>query len=251
MTLDRTVSVRNGGKLVPNIDIAVVLRHSGGVIGRFLLFGALAISIGIVAAGACAPQGQTGPTATPLGVASPSRSTTPTATASRPPTASPSPTASPTANPTAAGPCPTVTGGTTGAQAQLVGLRIAHQPGFDRIVFEFGPSTAPGPFGMPSYVIEPASSFTAVSGQRVTLDGNAFLSARFRNASTISPSTGQPTYPGSSDIRPGTPLVREVKLVEDFERVMAWGIGLDHPACAAVSELGSPLRLVLDLPTPP
>ena len=144
-----------------------------------------------------------------------------------------------------------MTGGTATAQAQLVGLRVAHQPGFDRIVFEFGPSTAPGPFGMPSYLIEPASSFTAVSGQRVTLDGNAFLSARFRNASTISPTTGQPTYPGSSDIRPGTPLVREVKLVEDFERVMAWGVGLDHPACPAVSELGSPLRLVLDLPTPP
>jgi len=132
-----------------------------------------------------------------------------------------------------------------------VGLRVAHQPGFDRVVFEFGPSTAPGPFAMPRYVIEPASSFTAVSGQRVTLDGNAFLSARFQNASTISPSTGQPTYPGPTDLRPGTPLVREMKLIEDFERVMAWGLGLDHPACPAVSELANPLRLVLDLPTPP
>jgi len=224
----------------------VVLRHSGGVIGRLFLFGALSLSIAIVIAGACAPQGLTGPTATPLGIASPNRSAAP---ATPPATVAPSPSASPTANPTAAGPCPTVNGGTAGAQAQLVGLRVAHQPGFDRIVFEFGPSTAPGPFAMPTYVIEPASSFTAVSGQPVTLDGNAFLSARFRNASTVSPSTGQPTYPGSTDIRPGLPLVRQVKLVEDFERVLAWGLGLDHPACPAVSELGSPLRLVLDLPT--
>ena len=220
------------------------------MIGRLFLFGALAISVAIVAAGACAPQGLTGPTAAPLGIASPTRTvaatTPPPATA----TATASPSASPTANPTAAGPCAPVIGG-TGAQAQLVGLRIAHQVGFDRVVFEFGPSTAPGAFAMPSYRIEPASSFTAVSGQRVTLDGNAFLSVRFQNASTISPSTGQPTYPGSNDIRPGTPLVREVKLVEDFERTMAWGIGLDHPACPSVSELGSPLRLVLDLPTPP
>lgn len=221
------------------------------MIARLFLFGALAISVAIVAAGACAPQGLTGPTAAPLGIASPSRTaaaaTTPPATATR----SPAPSPSPTANPTAAGPCATVTGGTSGAQAQLVGLRVAHQPGFDRVVFEFGPSTAPGPFGMPGYRIEPASSFTGTSGQRVTLDGNAFLSLRFPNASTVSPTTGQPTYPGSNDIRPGTPLVREVKLVEDFERVMIWGIGLDHPACPAVSELGSPLRLVVDLPTPP
>lgn len=221
------------------------------MIGRLFLFGALAVSLAIVVAGACAPQGITGPTATPLGIASPSRTAAPTPTPPASATASPRPSASPTANPTAAGPCPTVAGGTAGAQAQLVGLRVAHQTGFDRIVFEFGPSTAPGPFAMPSYVIGPASSFTAVSGQRVTLDGNAFLSARFQNASTVSPSTGQPTYSGSTDLRPGLPLVREVKLVEDFERVMAWGIGLDHPACPAVSELGSPLRLVVDLPTPP
>lgn len=225
------------------------------MIGRLLLFGALAVSLAIVAAGACAPQGLTGPTATPLGIASPARTAVPATTipASPPPTPvpSPSPTSSPTANPTAAGACAAVTGGTAGAQAQLVGLRIVHQPGFDRVVFEFGQSTAPGPFAMPGYRIEAVSSFTATSGQRVTLDGNAFLSLRFRNASTISPSTGQPTYPGPSDLRPGTPLVRELKLVEDFERVMTWGLGLDHPACPAVSELGSPLRLVLDLPTPP
>ncbi|GAC1695605.1 MAG: hypothetical protein NVS9B6_01530 [Candidatus Limnocylindrales bacterium] len=223
------------------------------MIGRLFLLGALGLSIAIVAVGACAPQGQTGPTATPLGLASRSPIVAPstTAPASPVPSVSPSPTPSRSASPTAAGACPTATGGIAGAQAQLVGLRIAHQPGSDRVVFEFGPSTAPGPFAMPRYVIEPASSFTAVSGQRVTLDGNAFLSARFQNASMISPTTGQPTYPGPTDLRPGTPLVREMKLIEDFERVMAWGIGLDHPACPAVSELANPLRLVLDLPTPP
>ncbi|HUQ17877.1 MAG TPA: hypothetical protein VM070_08815 [Candidatus Saccharimonadales bacterium] len=221
------------------------------MVGRLFLLGALAVSVAIVIAGACAPQGQTGPTATPLGIASPTRSVAPATTAPAAPTASPSPTPSRSPSPTAAGACASVSGGTAAAQAQLVGLRIAHQPGFDRVVFEFGPSTAPGPFAMPKYQIEPASSFTAVSGQRVPLDGNAFLSARFQNASTVSPSTGQPTYPGSTDLRPGTPLVREVKLIEDFERVMAWGLGLDRPACPAVSELANPLRLVLDLPTPP
>jgi len=217
------------------------------VVGRLFLFGALAISVAIVAVGACAPQGQIGPTATPLGVASPTHTTAAAAS----PTPAPSPSPTPTANPTASGPCAAVTGGTTGAQAQLVGLRIAHQTGFDRIVFEFGPSTAPGPFAMPSYRIEPASSFTAVSGQPVTLAGNAFLSVRFQNASTVSPTTGQPTYPGPYDVQPGTPLVREVKLVEDFERVLVWAVGLDHPACPTVSQLSGPLRLVLDLPTPP
>jgi hypothetical protein len=45
--------------------------------------------------------------------------------------------------------------------------------------------------------------------------------------------------------------VREVKLVEDFERVMTWGLGLERLVCAKVSQLASPVRLVVDLPTPP
>ena len=129
-------------------------------------------------------------------------------------------------------------------------VRVAHQAGFDRLVFEFGQSTAPGPFGMPGYAIEPASSLSGPSGQAVTISGNALFGARFQNASTQNPN-GTPSYTGSADMKPTTPLIKEVKLVEDFERVLLWGTGLDHLACPKVSELTGPFRVVLDFPTPP
>jgi hypothetical protein len=156
--------------------------------------------------------------------------------------------ASPGTSPAAA--CPRTTGGNASNQAQLVAVRVAHQPGFDRLVFEFGQSTAPGPFGMPAYTVEAANSLSGPSGQTVAISGNALFGARFQNASTQNPN-GTPSYTGSTDMKPTTPLIRQIKLVEDFERVLLWGTGLDHLACPKVTELAGPFRVVLDFPTPP
>jgi hypothetical protein len=46
-------------------------------------------------------------------------------------------------------------------------------------------------------------------------------------------------------------LIKEVRLVEDFERVMLWGVGLQRLVCPTLLALSSPVRLVLDFPTPP
>ena len=163
-------------------------------------------------------------------------------------TSVPTATASPGSSPGAA--CPRLTGGAAGNQAQLVAVRVAHQPGFDRLVFEFGQSTAPGPFGMPAYTVETATSLSGPSGQPVAITGNAMFGARFQGASTQNP-TGGASYTGSTDIKPTTPLIKNVKVVEDFERVLVWGIGLDRLACPAALVLSGPFRLVLDFPTPP
>lgn len=228
--------------------------------GRLILYGALALALGIVIVSACGPQPEVGssPTATPNPTASRSASpttaasTSPTATATARPSASatPTPTAvsSPGSSPAAA--CPRSTGGNASNQAQLTAVRVAHQPGFDRLVFEFGQSTAPGPFGMPAWTVETATSLSGPSGQPVTITGNALFGVRFQNASTQNPN-GTPSYTGSTDIKPTTPLIKEVKIVEDFERVLLWGVGLDHLACPKVSELAGPFRVVLDFPTPP
>jgi len=228
--------------------------------GRLILYGALALAIGIVVVSACGPQPDVASSPTPSPAASASRSATPSVAASVSPTgtATTRPTSSPTAVPTVtaspgsspAPACPRTTGGNASNQAQLVALRVAHQPGFDRLVFEFGPSTAPGPFGMPAYTVETATSLSGPSGQPVTISGNALFGARFQNASTQNPN-GSPSYTGSTDIKPTTPLIKEVKIVEDFERVLLWGVGLDHLACPKVSELAGPFRVVLDFPTPP
>jgi hypothetical protein len=145
--------------------------------------------------------------------------------------------------------CPVLQGGSSSAQAQLVAVRTAHNPGFDRVVFEFGPSTV-GTYGLPPYQINATSGFVGTSGRQVPVDGNAFLAVRFSNASTVDPSTGRQTFT-NTDIHPGLPLVRHVKLIDDFERVMTWGLGLERLACGTISELASPVRLVVDLPSPP
>jgi len=225
--------------------------------GRLILYGALALAIGIVVVSACGPQpdARSSPS-TPAPSASRSLSPTAASSTSATPSARPSATAtaaptliaSPGTSPAAA--CPRTTGGNASNQAQLVAVRVAHQAGFDRLVFEFGQSTAPGPFGMPGYTIEPASSLSGPSGQAVTISGNALFGARFQNASTQNPN-GTASFTGSTDMKPTTPLIKEVKLVEDFERVLLWGTGLDHLACPKVSELAGPFRVVLDFPTPP
>ena len=226
--------------------------------GRLILYGALALALGIVVVSACGPQPDVASSRTPAptvpasrsisSTTAPSASATATARASATTTAAPTVTPSPQSSPAAV--CPRTTGGNASNQAQLVAVRVAHQPGFDRLVFEFGPSTAPGPFGMPGYSVETTNSLSGPSGQPVTITGSALFGARFQNASTQNPN-GTPSYTGSNDIKSTTPLIKEVKIVEDFERVLLWGVGLDHLACPKVSELAGPFRVVLDFPTPP
>src|SRR2546428_4427984 len=225
------------------------------VVGRLLLYGALAVALGIVVGSACAPQ----PVVLPSDPDSPSPSaprTAPPMPARATPgasvTASPSgaPSVAPTPGSTPAAACPRVSAGGAANQAQLTAVRVAHQPGFDRLVFEFGPSTAPGSFGMPAYTIEATNSLSGPSGQPVPIDGKALFGARFMNASTRNVN-GSASYAGSMDLRPATPLIRQARLVEDFERVLVWGVGLDHLVCPKVSELANPYRVVLDFASAP
>jgi hypothetical protein len=133
-----------------------------------------------------------------------------------------------------------------------VAVRVAHHEGFDRIVYEFGPSTGPGTYGVPPYTIAVASSFVGPSGQPVTVDGNAFFGVRFQNADAHD-AAGHPTISDSdikaSELSRSTTIIREVRLVEDFEAVVVWGVGLDHLVCPKVLTLGGPVRVVLDFPT--
>ena len=222
----------------------------GRVISRLLLIAALAVVIAIVFVaawgyppGAVPETTHTRPSARPT-VARPSPTGTPTPSAT--PSTSPSAGQNQASTPIA---CPSQTGGSGSAQAQITAIRAAHQPGMDRIVFEFGPSSV-GAYGLPPWSISVTNSFIGTSGKQVPVDGNAFQAVRFRNASTVDPATGRQTFT-QTDIHPGLPLVRHIKLIDDFERVMTWGVGLERLACATVTELANPARLVVDLPTPP
>jgi len=173
---------------------------------------------------------------------------TPTRTATAAPTTA-APTVAPTATPTTSPgstpnvACATLTGGSPIAGPQVAALRSAHNPGFDRLVLEFTGAVVPG------YEIKVASTFTAPSGQAVRVDGNAFFSVRV--AGQAHTDAGQRSYPQPDPYRPGLPLLREVKLVEDFEGTVIFGVGLERVACPTVLTLLSPARIVIDFPTPP
>ncbi len=238
------------------------------LIGRLLLYRALLMAMTVVVVSACGPERVVLPRPSPSASGLPTVATTtaPTAaaTATRTATAAPpttppatttggpSPTSAASPGSTPATACPERTGGAANTQAQLTAIRIAHNPGFDRVVFEFGPSTAPGVYGMPDYRIAVATTLSGPSGQPVPIEGNALFGVRFRNASTVNPADGSRSYTGANSLKPTTtPLVKEVRLVEDFERVLVWGIGLQRLQCPTILNLSGPVRLVLDFPTPP
>lgn len=193
------------------------------------------------------------PSATPsASVTAPAVATTATTAPASPATpgasASPSPSPSPTRTPTAT--CaPVAAGGRQGGFRSLSDVRVGHQPGSDRVVFEFG-----GEQGVqddvPRFHVERATSFTNIAGQSVPVQGNAYWSVRFEGASQAD-QQGRLVYRGPRDLDPATPLVRDVKLIEDFEAQMVWAIGLARLECPRVTTLRSPLRVVLDFPSAP
>lgn len=161
-----------------------------------------------------------------------------------------SPTPAPTPQPFL---CQDRSGGTTAANAQLTGVRVAHHsesPGFDRVVFDFNG-------GLPSYDLTRQDSSTFIkdpSGQPVTLDGSIGIKLVFRDTDVQRPTVP----PGSaategvpSDQKPALAQVREVTELGSFERITSFGLGLSSSQCVRVLELSNPSRLVVDVITAP
>jgi len=170
-------------------------------------------------------------------------------------TASPSTTAAPTPLPTlspsgtdlGAFSCLDTGGGAdSGLAMQLTAVRVAHQTGFDRIVFEFAPQ-AGGTAHIPAYTVSRQASAQFVkdpSGMPVTMRGSAGLRIVFHGAS------GATSYTGSRDLTPNLPVVQEVEQLGDFEAVLSWGAGMSRASCLRTLELANPTRLVIDVQTP-
>lgn len=216
---------------------------------RNRLLGAL-LTLTSVLALACTPETvrlSPTPTVAPSTAATSTAAPTATRTATAAPTtAAPTPTVAPPTNSPGSTPspaCAPLTGGTPLGPTRLVAIRAAHNPGFDRLVFEF---SAPV---VPEYRIELASTFAGPSGLPVRVDGNAFFSVRF--AADGHTDAGQRSFPQPDPFRVGLIVVREVKVVEDFEGVLRFGVGMERPVCPTVLTLLGPSRVVVDFPTPP
>jgi hypothetical protein len=143
--------------------------------------------------------------------------------------------------------CQDGSGGTGGSSAmQLTDVRVAHQIGYDRIVFEFAPQTGAAA-RVPAYTLSRQASAHFLkdpSGQPVTMRGSDGLRVVFQQA------TGVGSYTKSTDLTPNLPVVQEVEQLGDFEAVLSWGAGLTRPACIRTLELSNPTRLVIDVQTP-
>jgi hypothetical protein len=169
-------------------------------------------------------------------------------------TASASTTAAPTPLPTAPAAtdlspfsCLDHSGGTnSGPAMQLTAVRVAHQQGFDRIVFEFAPPAGAAAH-IPAYTVSRQASAKFIkdpSGMPVSMRGSAGLRIVFHGAS------GVDSYTGQRDITPSLPVVQEVEQLGDFEAVLSWGAGLSQASCIRTLELSTPTRLVIDVQTP-
>ena len=136
--------------------------------------------------------------------------------------------------------CADAIGGSTGT-ANLTGVRVAEQSGFDRLVLQFDTR-------VPSYTVKRQAkpSFrSGASGQAATLSGTAGVLVQVHSASASG------TYSGPTDIsHPEYAVLVEAKIVEDFEGYLSWGIGLKTPACLRAFTLSDPARLVIDFKTP-
>jgi hypothetical protein len=137
--------------------------------------------------------------------------------------------------------CTNKSGGIANAPGTVAAIRVAHHDGYDRLVFEFGPSAAGA---VPQYELTRQSSATFIrdaSGQPVKLEGSAGIRTVLRN-SDIAGGV-------ASDLKPRLPEIREVANIGNFERVVSYGVSLSTPACFRVLELSGPTRLVIDVQT--
>ncbi len=139
------------------------------------------------------------------------------------------------------------TAGVTEKRRQDVGpvvlraVRLASHPGFDRVVFEFEGGNLPG--YKIEYVDRPVRQ--CGSGDVVRVAGDGWLSVRLTPAQAHT-EAGKPTVTERNK-RPNLPVLKEMKIICDFEADVEWILGLASPNRYRVLELNGPTRLVVDI----
>ena len=120
-------------------------------------------------------------------------------------------------------------------------VRSATHPNYDRVVFEFEGAQ------LPSYKIEyidkPVRS--CGSGDVVPFQGDAWLSVLFTGANAHT-EAGEPTIKDRTR-SPNLTIVKDLKLICDFEAEVEWVMGVASPNKYRVLELKNPTRLVVDI----
>ena len=178
------------------------------------------------------------------GVPQPAGNTSPAGATSPSPGASPAPTPSPTGSisPLPGFACASVSAGDATSKADVTDVRVGTATGYDRFVIEFD-----GPVPAFTVTSQGSSAFMQdATGATLQLQGSSGVKVVVHGASGAD-LNGRQTFIGSTDLRPGGPVLKEARQTGDFERVFSWGLGLSQPACLRVLTLTGPDRLVVDL----
>jgi hypothetical protein len=125
--------------------------------------------------------------------------------------------------------------------ALLKDVRSAARSNYDRVVFEFDGTQ------LPAYKIEYIDKPVRAcgSGNVVPLRGDAWLSVRFTDANAHT-EAGEPTIKDRTR-SPNNTIVKDLKLICDFEADVEWVMGVASPNKYRVLELKNPTRLVVDV----
>jgi len=132
-----------------------------------------------------------------------------------------------------------------GAFGLLNGVRVGDHEGFTRIVFDFQEPSFPNwEF---SYVPGEVEGMVEPEGGWVA--GDAFLMARFQPSGTadLSGADVVMTYDGPRRIDVGNGSVVQLLIVEDFEAVLWWAIGLTGEKPFSVGTMAGPPRIYVDI----
>ena len=115
-------------------------------------------------------------------------------------------------------------------QAHLTGLGVSG----DKLLVDFDTST-------PGYLVLPQAStdfIASPSGLPVHLAGSSGASITLRHV----PSG---TFAGNRDLKPAGSVIKEARILQDFEGVLTIGIGLSRPACLGAPAPPSVTRFVV------
>ncbi|MGH7676443.1 MAG: AMIN-like domain-containing (lipo)protein [Gemmatimonadales bacterium] len=123
----------------------------------------------------------------------------------------------------------------------LAAVHVSREPGYDRVVFEFGGDSLPG------YHLEYATGAVVRcgSGDPVSIGGTARLVVRLEPAQAHD-ERGRPTIV-ERERAPGLPAIKEMKLICDFEGQVEWVLGAAATLPYRILEGMDPPRLTVDV----
>jgi hypothetical protein len=124
---------------------------------------------------------------------------------------------------------------------ELTDVRSGRHETFDRVVLEFNGREVPG-YHI-EYVDRPVRQ--CGSGNVVPLAGDAWLSIQVSPANAHD-ENGRPTIV-ERERKLSLPVIKELKLICDFEAEVEWVLGVTKPNKYRVLELSNPSRLVVDI----